>query len=152
MAEGLNFSDLANVKAKDVEKPKPLPLGHYLVQQSGPMKDHKAKSGNIAFRFPFKIIAALDDVDQEALAAAGGIPEKREFTVDFWMSLDARWRFTELCAEMGFSDDLNLIELAEAFAGYDQPLIAEGKYREPMEGKENDPPFFYIDNLAVQKD
>lgn len=149
MSELGNFSDLANVKVGEVERPKPLPTGHYQAMFSGLMKPHKARSGNQAMRFPFKLVAAGEDVDAEALEAAGGIPDK-EFTIDFWMSPDARWRFTEFGKAMGHSDSLNLLELAEALATAGDPFLIEVKHEEPSaETKAKDPdaqPFMRFDN------
>lgn len=126
----MNFSELGQVKANTVERPKPLPEGHYIAQFSGPMKEHKAaKSGNLAMRFPFKLVNATEDVDQDELAAAGGLPDK-EFHIDFWMSPDARYRFTDFaCKAMGLSDDLNLIELAEKLIEENQPFSIQNKHR-----------------------
>lgn len=118
MTELGSFSDLANIKVGDVEAPKPLPTGTYQAMFTGPMKEHKARSGNLAMRFPIKLIAATEDVDQEALQAAGGLPEK-EYTIDFWMSENSRFRFTEFGKGQGASDQLNLVELA-------QWLVTEG--------------------------
>lgn len=135
MAEALaNFGDLANVTANTVERPKALPAGHYIGQFTGPMKPHKAaKSGNQAMRFSFKLIAAGDDVDQGALEAAGGLPDK-EFNLDFWMSPEARYRFTDFaCGEMGLSDSMNLLELAEALIAENKPFSIQNKPRQDEE-------------------
>jgi hypothetical protein len=111
-----SFADLKNVKVGEVEPPKNMPAGHYAAIFSGPAKEHVSSvKKTLALRFPLKITRALDDVDAEELEAAGGIPDK-DFTIDFWMSPDARYRFTEFGKAMGHSDDLNLIELAEALA------------------------------------
>jgi len=121
-----SFSELANVKVGEVERPKPIPTGHYQALITGPAKEHKAKSGNIALRFPFKLVAAGDDVDADELEAAGGLPDK-EYAIDFWMSPDARFRFTEFCKSMDISEELNLIEAAEALAGSGRPFLIEAK-------------------------
>lgn len=118
------FAELANTKVGEVERPKPLPEGHYQAVFSGKAKEHKAKSGNIALRFPIKLTAAEDDVDTKALEAAGGIPDK-EYAIDFWMSPDARYRFTEFAKGMGVNEELNLIEAAEELAGGGQPFIIQ---------------------------
>lgn len=115
-----SFAELANVKVGEVERPKPIPPGHYQAQFTGPAKEHKARSGNLALRFPFKLIGAGDDVDQDELEAAGGVPDK-EFNLDFWMSPDARYRFTEFAKAQGVSEDLNIIEAAEQ-------LVAAGPF------------------------
>lgn len=134
----INFADLAQVRVGEVEKPKPLPDGHYLAQFTGPMKQHKARSGNVAMRFPFKLVQAGDDIDQDELAAAGGLPDK-EFNLDFWMSPDARYRFTDFGKAMGASDDLNLIELASWLIENNQPFSIEQKKQQD----ESDPEKFY---------
>lgn len=120
------FAELANVKVAEVERPKPIPEGHYQAQITGPAKEHKARSGNIALRFPFKLVAPGDDVDADALDAAGGLPDK-EFAIDFWMSPDARWRFTEFAKSMGVSEELNIIEAAEELAGSGKPFLIQAK-------------------------
>lgn len=145
MSELGNFADLANVKVGEVEAPKPLPNGHYKAMFTGLMKPHKAKSGNQAMRFPFKLVEAGEDVDADELANAGGLPDK-EFTYDFWMSPDARYRFTDFGKAMGHTDDLNLLELAEALATSGDPFLIEAK----QEPNQNDPSKFFtrFDNPA----
>ena len=135
----MNFSDLAQVKAADVKPPVCLPEGHYIAQFSGPMKEHKAKSGNLAMRFPFKLLGPGEDVDAAALEQAGGIPDK-EFSLDFWMSPDARFRFTDFaCKAQGLSDDLNLVELAEQLITENKPFLIQNKPRQ----SEDNPEVFY---------
>jgi hypothetical protein len=143
MSELGNFADLANVRVGDVEPPKAIPPGHYKAIFTGLMKPHKAKSGNQAMRFPFKLIEAGDDVDPELLEAAGGLPDK-EFSLDFWMSPDARYRFTDFGKAMGHSDDLNLIELAEALGTGGEPFMIECS----LQDNEKDPskPYTRFDN------
>lgn len=135
----MNFSELGQITANTVEKPKGLPKGHYLAKFSGPMKEHKAKSGNLAMRFPFKVVQATDDVNAEQLEAAGGLPDK-EFHIDFWMSPDARYRFTDFaCKAQGLSDELTLTDLAEQ-------LINEGKLfsiENKPEQSEEDPEIWF---------
>lgn len=132
----MNFSDLGQIKANTVERPKALPEGRYIAQFSGPMKEHKAaKSGNLAMRFPFKLLGPGEGVDEEALAAAGGIPDK-EFHIDFWMSPDARYRFTDFATKaQGLSDDLTLTELAEELIRENKPFSIRNTPRQ----SEDDP-------------
>lgn len=128
-----SFADLANVKVADVEPPKTIPIGHYVAAFAGPMKEHKARSGNTAMRFPFILTEAGEDVDAEALAEAGGLPKDdkgnaKQFALDFWMSPDARFRFTDFGKAMGHSDQLNLLELAEALATSGDQFLIEVKH------------------------
>lgn len=133
----MNFSELGQVTANTVERPKPMPEGHYLAQFAGPMSEHKAgKSGNLAMRFQFKLVGAGEDVDAEELQKAGGIPDKT-YHIDFWMSPDARYRFTDFaCKAQGLSDDLNLLELAEELIKENKPFSIQNKHRT---GDEPDP-------------
>lgn len=132
-----SFAELAQVQVGTIERPKPLPEGHYQAVITGPAKEHIAKSKNLALRFPFKVVAAGEDVDAEALEAAGGLPDK-EYYIDFWMSPDARWRFTEFGKAIGaVNDSMNLMEAAEAVAGCGTPFLIQAK--QEMGGDESTP-------------
>lgn len=135
MSEFGSFSDLANVKGNTIEKPKPLPTGHYSVIITGPFKEHKAKSGNFAMRFPLKIVEPLSDVDVDALESAGKARE-REYTIDFWMSPDARWRFTEFCKSLGISDEQDLISMAEELVSKNEPFMLECRHEQNQDKPE----------------
>lgn len=142
-----SFSDLASIKGNTVEKPKNLPDGHYSVLIKGPFKEHKAKSGNFAMRFPLEIVEAMPDVDAAAFADPQVAKAKeREYTIDFWMSVDARWRFTEFCKQMGIDDSLDLISMAEELVKQRNPFLVRGK----NEADQNDPErvFFRLDDPA----
>jgi hypothetical protein len=135
-----SFAELAQVKVDTVERPKPIPAGHYQAVIVGPAKEHKAKSGNLALRFPFKLVGPGEDVDADALEAAGGLPTDKEFYLDFWMSPDARWRFTEFGKTLGGPTDVNLIELAEWIAGSVQPFLIQVK----QEAAQDNPEQIYV--------
>lgn len=143
MSNDFNWDDLANTKAKDVTPPPLLPPGHYIAQFTGLWKQHTAaRSGNKAFQFPFKLVGPGEDVDAKALEEMGGIPDKT-YPLNFWMSPDARWRFTSFTGAMGISDDLNLIEQANALFENGDPFMIEAK-QEPVQenGVPVDPPRF----------
>jgi len=137
-----NFAELANVKASDVKRPVPVPEGHYTCLITGLMKPHKARSGNQAMRFPFKVVEPGTDVDPQKLAdyqAAGGTFGDKEYTYDFWMSPDARFRFTEFTAAMGLGKgDPNLLELAERLATSNKPFTLQAKHEWPKDEAGND--------------
>ena len=108
------FDDLKNTKIGDVEAPPILPTGHYIAIFTGAWKEHKAKSGNTALRYPFRLVSACSDVDADQLAAAGGIPSKKTFATDFYVSPEALFRFTDFSKSMGVDEDLDILEAAEA--------------------------------------
>lgn len=143
----IDFSELANVKVGDVKPPVLIPIGHYRCQFSGQMKPHKAKSGNLAMRFPFKVVGATDDVDAEQLEAAGGIPDK-EYYVDFWMSPDARFRFTDFGKGMGGDENMSLTELAEHIVTSGNVFIAEAKHVPNQDADK--PPYLNWDNFVAE--
>src|SRR5207253_10121319 len=91
------------------------------------------KSGNIAMRFPCKVLGPGDDVDADEYRQAAGDKEPK-FNMDFWMSPDARYRFTDFGKSMGASDDLNLLELAEFLVGEgNKPFTVTNKPRQDEE-------------------
>lgn len=142
-----SFAELGNVKANTVQKPKNLPDGHYSVLINGPFKEHKAKSGNLAMRFPLKIVQAMSDVDQEALQDEQVQKAlQRDYFVDFWMSPDARWRFTDFGKAMGLSDELDILTMGEELVKLGEPFLMQGK----NEQSDRDPEqfFFRLDNPA----
>lgn len=141
-----SFSDLANIKGSDVKPPVTLPIGHYNAMIAAPAKEHKAKSGNVAMRFGFQLLSAGDDVDQEKLAEAApeGLPDKH-INLDFWMSPDARFRFTDFARSCGIDvDNLNLIEIATELFERKQNFLIECKH-EPNEDP-NKPAWVRWDN------
>jgi hypothetical protein len=143
-----SFADLANVRVGDVKPPAVYPAGHYKAIFSGLMKEHKAKSGNSAMRFPFKLLEGGADVDATELAKIAEEQPlgEKDYNIDFWMSADARYRFTDFGKAMGHSDDLTLLELAEALSTAGDPFLIEVKH-EPNEDPTK-PPFMRFDNPA----
>lgn len=121
-----DFSDLTTVKGNQVEKPKPAPEGHYSAQFSGMFKRHDAKSGNYSLRYPIKVVEPLSDVDFDQ--AEHGKSIEREYTIDFWMSENARWRFVEFCKAHDISDDMNIIEMAEALAAANPVFMVQAEH------------------------
>lgn len=63
----VDFSDILNKPAAEVEKPKPRPTGTYLGTIHG-MPDQRTAGDQPILSFKVKLIAPQDDVDREALA------------------------------------------------------------------------------------
>lgn len=133
------FEELAGAKLSDAKPPVNLPAGHYECMVAGPMTPHKAKSGNIAMRFPVQIIQPGEDVDQEELANAletGKPLGERKFNMDFWMSPDAQYRFADFLRSCDLYDEnLTLVQGAERLVEEKPRFTAELKY----EQDQNDP-------------
>ena len=88
------FSSIMEEAPTEVIRPKPLPEGTYLCVVKEYERGASAKKNTPYTRFILEVVSAMDDVDQEALAAAGGI-EKKTLRVDFWETADAIYRLDE---------------------------------------------------------
>jgi hypothetical protein len=109
------FADLASAKTNQVEKPQPIPVGHYTARFAGPFTRRDANTGNYAMRFPISLTEAHDDVDSEKLAKAKKWNE-RKINIDFWMNVEAQYRFTEFAQALGLdttSDEATILSIAE---------------------------------------
>lgn len=94
----VNFSNLLNVQASAVERPKPLPVGTYdgvvLKHDFNESKEQKTPYCRLTIR----LVAPGADVDQEALTSYGGQAalQKVELNTDFWLTEKSMFRFREL--------------------------------------------------------
>lgn len=99
----------------EVKDPTRMPDGHYGAMITGNFKEHKAQSGNVALRYPVKLVEAGSDIDEAELAEAGGIDDKSR-NLDFWMSPDALFRFRDFAKSMGADENMSLPEAATYLA------------------------------------
>jgi len=67
-----SFVDILNKPAETIEKPKQRPPGTYLCIVNGPHKQREINDKPVV-DIAFKTMQAQDDVDQSALAEAGGV-------------------------------------------------------------------------------
>lgn len=141
--EKMNWDDLANTRVAEVERPPLRPVGHYVGVIAGKGETgESSKKGTLYVTFPVQVNEALEDVDEDELAAAGGPQFKGEIT--FWLSPKALWMFTEFGKEMGASDELNVLELAEWLSENPEPIVLQGTH-EPNE-RNPERPFFRLQN------
>lgn len=96
-----NFTDILNKPAESIEKPKVKPAGSYVAVVTGPHKQREVK-GKDGTEYPViailvKTVQAMDDVDQAALAEAGGVGNS--MNIDFFLTsadgTDNSWRLAE---------------------------------------------------------
>lgn len=150
MSDFGSFSDLASIKGNTVAKPKSLPGNNtpYSVMITGPFKEHKAKSGNFAMRFPLKIIECLEGEAADEIANDELLQKamQRDYYIDFWMSPDARWRFTEFAKAMGVDSEQDLLSMAEDLVKMGEPFLLIGTKQDNEKDPEN--PYFRLDNPA----
>ena len=145
--EKFDWNDLNNTRVADVERPPLRPQGHYVGVITGKPETGESRiKGTLFATFPVQINEALDDVDEEELAASGGPSFKGEVT--FWLSPKALWMFTEFAKGMGASDEMNVMEAAEWLADCGEPIVFTGTH-EPNE-KNPERPFFRLQNPVPQ--
>ncbi len=88
-------SILAGAKLGEIEKPKPLPTGSYIGLIKSVAYDVSRGEKKTPFaRINIELIQALDDVNQDDLASAGGVQGKKT-KVDFYLTDDALFRLQE---------------------------------------------------------
>lgn len=87
-----NFASVLNKRADDIEAPVPIPVGRYIGVVAGPAEFKEiGKNQTPGAVLKIRLLQPMEDVDAEALAAAGGIPE-RTLNHTVWLSEDAEYR------------------------------------------------------------
>ena len=96
-----NFSSLLDEAPTEVNRPKPLPPGTYIWTVQAPVVyDKSTKKGTPYAQFTLRCIGAMDDVDQEELAEAGGFDGKT-IKATFYETEDAIYRLDEFHEHCG---------------------------------------------------
>lgn len=120
----MGFQDLLSREAGTIEPPKPQPAGSYIWQNLGYKFDKtKPKDGKQPTDFvSFNVapIAALDDVDAEAVRAWHGDQpmSKKTKNLDFYITEDALYRLQDfLVKDLGGQEGKPLKELLEETKG-----------------------------------
>jgi len=86
------MEDILDRQITDFEAPKPLPPGEYTFVVDGqPRQDKSTKQQTPFVEYACRPIAAMDTVDEEALAEAGGL-EKKRLRLTFYLTDDAAYR------------------------------------------------------------
>lgn len=95
------FADILNTKAEDVKPPITLPQGPYLtILQGLPEQIESSKKKTPGLRFQHKIVAALEGVDEDALAEIEGGVTGKIVRNDLWATPEAQFmllQFFEHC-------------------------------------------------------
>lgn len=100
-----NFASLLDAAPTEINRPKPLPIGTYLCVVSGqPEYGTSSKKGTPFVQFTLRPIAAEADVDEEDLAALGGI-EGKTLRNTFYITEDAVYRLDEFHEHCGLDLD-----------------------------------------------
>ena len=103
-----NFGALLDKPASDIERPKPLPQGSYHCIVKGlPRFDKSSKKFTEFVEFTLQPTAAGEDVDEEDLAAMGGIANKT-IRATYYITEDALWRLKDFLSHCGIEEDGSL--------------------------------------------
>ena len=94
-----NFGAILDTPSQEIERPKPLPQGTYTCVVNGlPRMDKSAKKGTEFVEFNLNILAAGEDVDEDALSEMGGIANKST-RITFYLTENSVWRLKKFLAE-----------------------------------------------------
>src|SRR6266545_6388685 len=95
-----SFSEILDKPAKEIERPKPLPVGTYLTVVKGlPRFDKTSKKNTDFVEFTHQVLQVGDDVDEEAIIAyltkGDGTKSKLSEAViknTYYLTPNAAWR------------------------------------------------------------
>jgi hypothetical protein len=94
-----NFGAILDRPSSEIERPKPLPVGHYLtVTQGLPRFDKSTKKQTEFAEFTLKFLQPLDDVDPEELKTFGELTDKT-MTHTFYLTEKSAYRLKEFMVE-----------------------------------------------------
>jgi hypothetical protein len=105
LASAPNFSSILDTPADQIERPKPLPAGTYrAIVQGIPRQDVSSKKQTPFVEFTLKLLAADEDVDQEELAAIGGLTDKT-IKDTYYLTENSLFRVKDFLASCGVDVD-----------------------------------------------
>lgn len=97
----MSFSDLLNVPASSAEKPKAYPQGTYRLQVEKFNTEKSKKKQTPGIHFEFRVLEAMEDVDQEELEQRQIDMAKKGVQDRFWLTEDSIYRLTEFWERLG---------------------------------------------------
>lgn len=100
----MSFEDVLNKKAEDVKQMPPTPVGTYVAIVAGPPKKGAIGADNTdIFDYELKLVQPMDDVNQEELAASGGM-ENRTIRARFFLTEKAAYRLKDFAVACGVEE------------------------------------------------
>lgn len=96
----VDLSALLSKKADEIEKPKPLPVGHYVWNVGAYKPVQSQKKGTPGIEFEVTPCEAKDDVDADLLAEVKD-PFKKSKRLTFWLTEDSLFRLVEFMDKLG---------------------------------------------------
>lgn len=114
----VDFTELLNKKADDVEKPATTPAGSYLMTIVGFSTGESQNKKTPYVEIETKIIAPQDDVDMEEYAKVKN-PQDRSFKTKFFITEDSLFRLKDFLAKAGFeTEGKSFSEMLNEIAGH----------------------------------
>jgi hypothetical protein len=95
-----NFEDILNTPFDEIERPKPLPPGTYLVTVTSFRRDVSSKAQTPFIEYTLQPNQAGEDVDEAELEAMGGIGT-RTFRYTCYLTEGALWRLKDFLIACG---------------------------------------------------
>ena len=100
MSNAPHFASILDEAPTEINRPQPLPEGTYLCVVGQGEEGKSSKKGTPYIRFALKPIAALDDVDTEALNEIGGL-ESKNLSSTYYLTPDAVFMLDQFHAHCG---------------------------------------------------
>lgn len=95
-----NFASILSEAPTEINRPKPLPVGTYLCIVGTPEPGQSSKKKTDFLKFPLRPVAAMDDVDSDALEEVGGLDGK-SLSVTFYITPDAIFMLDQFHSDCG---------------------------------------------------
>ncbi len=96
------FEDILNRPAEDIAPPAVLPVGTYSTILVGlPERGKSSKKQTDFFKFKHKVVAALDDVDTDALAEVDGGASGKEVDNTFYITENSAFMLKKFLEDCG---------------------------------------------------
>jgi hypothetical protein len=98
------FSEVLDLRSKDIKKLDPLPVGSYHATVAGlPVFEDVGKNQTPAAKFTMTGFVPLHDVDRAELAKCGDIT-KREITLTMFLTEASVWRLKKFLDDLGIEE------------------------------------------------
>jgi hypothetical protein len=112
-AQAKSFASILDTPSSDIERPKPMPVGQYVVIVQGQYREDKSSKKQTPFvEFVLKFIQPLDTVDEDALdawlTAKDGTKKNladQSIKNTYYLTDSAMWRLTDFLDHCGAGDE-----------------------------------------------
>lgn len=130
------FGSILKTNPKDVERPKPLPVGTYTCVVNGmPRYDKSTKKGTEFVEFTLKVIDHHDDVDEDELKQVLTKADGKKKTLGdvplratFYLKPDILWRLTKFLSDLGIEPKDTLEEMIEETNGSEVVVVVKHEW------------------------